>query len=352
MDQSESLTTDCNMTVSSEIDNIIRTLVANPDVIFKSQQRGEAEPNDLEKTEIAQQLFDKNKTSFLIKFGKYLDMNQLGFFDKFMEGQFDPEGAEEVRIILNSLKADSVRNKRNVLVKNRRYEALQQMIKDDSYFSEIEMMKRNPLLYEQLVGQYLTDEEKRDRDKYEMIEGVTFVKILMEGIERDKAELSRKLQQQKEDSQMEESDSSDEDRPVEEISVSLKSARPSTSRWGEFEEESIQATRSKKSAPMVTGSERLLLKQEFVSTMYQNFIDGKDNDFFDYNTVDNNPSYDNISEMDLDAEEKYFDSEDPEDVINRGETRESSEDELDIYMNALNQHPAICELAENINERL
>lgn len=58
------------------------------------------------------------------------------------------------------------------------------MIKGDQYFSEIEMMKRHPLLYEQLVGQYLTGEEKRERDKYEMKENVTFVKILMEGIER------------------------------------------------------------------------------------------------------------------------------------------------------------------------
>lgn len=59
---------------------------------------------------------------------------------------------------------------------------------------------------------------------------------------RDNAELCRKMQQQKEDNQMEESDSSDEERPVEEISVSLKSARPSTLRWGEFEEHSIQVS--------------------------------------------------------------------------------------------------------------
>lgn len=58
------------------------------------------------------------------------------------------------------------------------------MLKEDSYFSEIEMMKRNPLLYEQLVGQYLTEEEKRERDKFEMKDNTTFVKILMEGIER------------------------------------------------------------------------------------------------------------------------------------------------------------------------
>lgn len=176
--------TDSNMTVSSEIDNIIRTLVANTDVIFKSQQRGESEPNDNEKTEIALNMFNKNKTNFLLKFGKYLDEDQLRYFDRFTEAIEEPADYEEIKIVLDDLKRNFKQNVRQLQVKNRRYEALQQMIKGDSYFSEIEMMKRNPLLYEQLVGQYLTDEEKRERDKYEMKEDVTFVKILMEGIER------------------------------------------------------------------------------------------------------------------------------------------------------------------------
>lgn len=56
--------------------------------------------------------------------------------------------------------------------------------------------------------------------------------------------------------------------------------------------------------------------------------------------------------MDHDAQDKYFDSEDPEDEITAEERRQSSEDELDIYMNALNQHPAVCELAKNMHENL
>ncbi|CAG9762227.1 unnamed protein product [Ceutorhynchus assimilis] len=343
MDVSENL----NMTVSSEIDNIIRSLVANSDIIFKSQQRGDSELNASEKTVIALNTFNENKTSFLMKFGKYLGQDQLNFFDQFTKD------FKEIELVLQDLKTNNTK-KRNIQVKNRRYEALQQMSKENSYFSEIEMMKRNPLLYEHLVGQYLSEDEKRERDKYEMKEDVTLVKILMEGIERNKAELTRQLQQQTEDSQMEESDSSsdssDEERDVEEISVSVKSARPSTSRWGEFEEHTIQATKSKKSTPMVTMTERLLLKEEFVSTMHQNFVEGKDSDYFDYSTVDDNSSYDNISEMDHDAEDKYFDSEDPDEDEIRD--YESSEDELDIYMNALNQHPAVCQLAKSIDERL
>lgn len=51
-----------------------------------------------------------------------------------------------------------------VQIKNRRFEALKKLITEGSYFSEEEMRKRNPLLYEQLIGQFLTEEEKHDRE--------------------------------------------------------------------------------------------------------------------------------------------------------------------------------------------
>lgn len=81
---------------------------------------------------------------------------------------------------------------------------------------------------------------------------------------------------------------------------------------------------------------------------------GKRGDLFVYKSeIFHIFSYDNILEMDHDAEDKYFDSEDPEEIRDEtSNTRESSEDELDIYMNALNQHPAVCELARNISDRL
>ncbi|KAJ8929412.1 hypothetical protein NQ314_017901 [Rhamnusium bicolor] len=167
----------------------------------------------------------------------------------------------------------------------------------------------------------------------------TFVKILMEGIERDNAELVRKTEEEKEDNQMEE-DTSDED--VEKPSSPI----PSFSRWGEFEESKIYRPKQKFKTPKITAQERILLKEEFVTTMYQNFLDGKDDDF-NYDSVDNNTSYDNINEVDHDEEDKYFASEDPEEVNMQNEN-ESSEDELDIYMNALNQHPAVNQLSKDL----
>lgn len=50
-------------------------------------------------------------------------------------------------------------------VKNRRYDAMKKMIaKGSSYFTEDEMRQRNPYLYEQLVGQYLSEEERKERE--------------------------------------------------------------------------------------------------------------------------------------------------------------------------------------------
>jgi hypothetical protein len=41
-------------------------------------------------------------------------------------------------------------------------------VKEGIYFSEKEMKQRNPLLYQQLVGQYLTEKEVEDRRTADM----------------------------------------------------------------------------------------------------------------------------------------------------------------------------------------
>lgn len=50
----------------------------------------------------------------------------------------------------------------------------------------------------------------------------------------------------------------------------------------------VQMSKIKRKPRLLTAEERLLLRQEFVTTMYQNFLEGKDKDFFDYGTVDTN----------------------------------------------------------------
>lgn len=118
--ETEPLSDDINMTVSSEIEGIVRSLVANDEVIFKSQQRGESEPNEMEKTDIALAIFNKNKTSFLMKFGRYLNEQQLQFFNQYASEDSEPADYQEIRIVLDSLKLNLQTNGRNIQVKNRR----------------------------------------------------------------------------------------------------------------------------------------------------------------------------------------------------------------------------------------
>ncbi|KAG5863168.1 hypothetical protein JTB14_031593 [Gonioctena quinquepunctata] len=256
--------------IDRERDDIISFLTSNEDICFKNQQRWEADLTTHEKFEIALKIFRENKLNFLMKFGKYLKHEQLGYFEQFKEN-VEPDSAE-IKVVLCELYENVSINASGSKIKNRRYEALKQMVQEDSYFSELEMMKRNPLLYEQLIGQYLTSEEIKERDRYKMDEQVTFVKILMEGIERDNAEICRKEQEEMEDGQMEEEE---EDESSSEDGRS-SSPVPSTSRWGEFEKHMVHRPKPKTKPHPITEPERKILKEEFITSMYQSFLDGND----------------------------------------------------------------------------
>ncbi|KAJ3658800.1 hypothetical protein Zmor_010521 [Zophobas morio] len=321
-------------------DQIIDFLTNNETICFKSQQRGEDDLSKQEKTNIALEIYNKSKLNFLVRFGKYLQRSQLDFFQQFTQ---NCEESDEINIVLKN-HLETVVKKKQVNVKNRRYEALKEMIREDSYFSEIEMMKRNPLLYDQLVGQYMTEEEREERDRININENSTLVKVLMEGIERDNAQVKRKKQEEYEDEVREEEESNSDD----EMSTSPKSPKITHVQWGEFLSEPTAQSAKKAKTKHVAPEEQRLLKEEFVSTMYQDFLDGKDDDF-DYDSVDNNEKYDNNEMVENDEEEKYFDAEEPE-TVPCSQSPEESEDELDIFMSGLNQHPGVSQLSKDIQK--
>ncbi|NXT30387.1 CCD97 protein, partial [Syrrhaptes paradoxus] len=60
-------------------------------------------------------------------------------------------------------------------------------------------------------------------------------------------------------------------------------------------------------------AELAMLREEFTTRMYQRFLDGEDGDF-DYSQVDDNPDLDNLDIVSRDAEERYFDEEEPSDA--------------------------------------
>ncbi|XP_024891193.1 vacuolar protein sorting-associated protein 35 isoform X3 [Temnothorax curvispinosus] len=328
-----------------DLKNELLDHVANSKAIFKSQQKGEPELTFEEKRAIAGKLLEKSHCLFLSKFGHYLKVEHLEYFSKSQD--------YETVYHVNRLRRYFDNSTRHIDVRNRRYEALRTLIEKGDYFSECEMMKRNPLLYEHLVGQYLTEEEKKARDTIDT-QSANYVDILMETVERDKLQKRLKSQQKEEAEVREENDSDDDNDDNSRTSIVSKTDfdKPSRHQWGEDLDEvkDKNKDRDKKlRSSKISNQEIKLLRQEFVTNMYQSFLDGKDRDF-DYSTVDDNEAYDNVELRNQDEEEKYFDSEAPETVLTSNECNDQndeSEDELDIYMRSLKpMTPAITGMEE------
>lgn len=276
---------DCSMpdVTHNSLEEELLNHVANSEAIFKSQQKEEPELTFKEKRVIAEKLLEKSRCLFLSKFGHYLKMEHLEYFNK----SEDYETAYHI----NRLRRYFNNSTRHIDVRNRRYEALKMLIEKGEYFSECEMMKRNPLLYEHLVGQYLTEEEKKARDSIDT-RSVNYVDVLLETIERHKLEKRLKLQQKAEEEVREENDSDDDDDNSRESVTSKNSNKQIYFQWGEDLDKVTDKNKldrdkkvqNNKIQHKISNQEIQLFRQEFVTNMYQNFLDGKDRDF-DYRYI-------------------------------------------------------------------
>uniref|UniRef100_A0A1A9WM48 DUF2052 domain-containing protein n=1 Tax=Glossina brevipalpis TaxID=37001 RepID=A0A1A9WM48_9MUSC len=358
--------------VPQEIMEIFDYLSTNSKIVFKSQQRNEPELLLNEKVKVAHDIYERNPQTFLLRFGIYLQEKHLKDFARLAIAQSDEELHHMVRDYQTKLKT------RRQDIKNRRYAALQKLIKEGEYFSEQEMMKRAPELYQELVGQYLSLAEIKARDSYD-VRNTTFSGILMHTMEcKEISEVLEKAKEQLENetkSQVEPEVEHHHNSNDDELVCQLQYEREDLSvpasyrqQWGNFDNENIACSSSrltniqkKSNLPFrsnerilnnfITAGERELLKQEFISLMHQRFLTEQDEDF-DYSTVDDNTQFDDLQQINQDKEDKYFaesDDDDNFDVINTekvddkmsdDDTKES-EDELDIYMSHLSKHHSL-----------
>ncbi|XP_041449739.1 coiled-coil domain-containing protein 97 [Drosophila obscura] len=336
----------------TQLMDIFKALAENDKIIFKSQQIDDPELPFAEKQQIAQESFEKNRENFLIRFGSYLNASQLSCFQSLaIQEPIKPEESlEEMCLLLEDFKRKL--NTRTVCVKNRRYQALQQLLHKGEYFSEHEMMQRAPDLYQELVGQYMTEQEKKARDSYD-VRNTSFSGILMHTLEKKQRD---ELLEGKQQPQQDEEDS---------MSACSSRAAPQTfevpaacrRQWGEFEEDApiacstsrllqppaaVQVTKIS-TAEYYNPGERELLRNEFLSMMKERFLSGEDHDF-DYTAVDDDATLDDLKLIEQDEEDAYFETSDEEDEQPEAEPEpaaSSSEDELDVYMRHLNNHHSL-----------
>lgn len=176
--------------------------IASSDAVVKSQQRGEPDVNVDEKVAMLQEILEKKPTSFLMRFGRHLAEEDLRNFEHL-------RGDYEIDFRLNEVKNIIDSKKTKTGIRNRRFECLQRLMKDSDYFSEENMRKRSPLLYEEYIGQYLTEEEKLDRDRAEMGADPCLSELIMNRQEKEMNDWLLEYQRDQEACVKEEEEDSD-----------------------------------------------------------------------------------------------------------------------------------------------
>ncbi|XP_059204195.1 coiled-coil domain-containing protein 97 [Centropristis striata] len=253
----------------------------------KSQQIGEAE---LTLEERREELLDQYRSRPLVFLERYHACLKPQNLSAFAHVCSDPRVIHYSKVIQRRAAACTNRTR----VRNQRYAALRALQREGEYFSEEQMRMRQPLLYEQYVGQYLTDEEVLERSQDAMLDDTQggpgapaggsggLAHLLLNSYQERLIQHRLQEEQEREDGAQEEEEDDDDD---------------------------DNAARQKDWAP--SAEEKALLREEFISQMHQRFLDGKDKDF-NYSEVDENPDYDNLDIVSRDAEDKYFDEDDDE----------------------------------------
>lgn len=177
------------------------------------RQRNEPDMSLDERLEVVEKLLANNPGEFLARFGSILTEEDLLYFDTRCSSEYTVHfRTTEIRQRLHSAGSKT----QQAVIKNRRYEAMRQLEALGDYFSDEEMKRRDPLLYEDMIGQHLTDDDAKAMITVdETMKDHILSEVLLQHMQvMQNNELYEKLKDA-EESQMEEedeeSDSEDED---------------------------------------------------------------------------------------------------------------------------------------------
>ena len=240
---------------------------------IKSQQRGEPDLSDEENIAILSEILQKQPGTFLMRFGRVLDGEDLAYFETSTD--------YEVTFRVKELQKQLIPANRLKKVQNRRYKCMKELAETTDYFSEEEMRQRNPLLFNYYIGQYLSEEELADLDTTtsDMALSAHIMRRMRQDERRERLERQTEREREQEEEEDEETSSS--------------------------EDETMQGEAT------ITEDEKKYLRHEFLQAMQHSFLTGEDKEF-DYSKVDEDEQYDSIETQQQDKEDAYFDDEEPE----------------------------------------
>ncbi|XP_061701811.1 coiled-coil domain-containing protein 97 [Syngnathoides biaculeatus] len=277
--------TQVSQDVPADVHSLLEAVVASGSQV-KSQQIGDAE---LTTEERRKELLRQYKSKPLVFLERYHRCLKPVHLPAFAHVSTDPRAQHYSEVILRQ----AAGNTHKTQVRNQRYAALRALQREGQYFSEEQMRTREPLLYEQYIGQYLTDEEVMERSHEAMLGDAQEVQETSVGARGGLTHLLLNSYQER----------------LIQSRLQEEQDREDGAREEEEDEEDEDGIHEKAWEP--TSEEKALLREEFISQMHHRFLDGKDTDF-NYSEVDENPDYDNLDIVNRDAEEKYFDEDDEE----------------------------------------
>ncbi|XP_056262335.1 coiled-coil domain-containing protein 97 [Pseudoliparis swirei] len=254
--------------------------------LVKSQQKGDAELTLKQRREELLHQYRSRPLVFLERYHACLKPHDLSVFAHVSS---DPRVLHYSEVIQRRAAAFTNRTR----VRNQRYAALRALQKEGEYFSDEQMRIREPLLYEQYIAQYLTDDEVLERSQNAMLEEAQGGPGAPAGSKGGLAHLLLNSYQER----------------LIQNRLHEEQEREDGAREEDEEEDDGSSVQQKQWEP--TPEEKALLREEFISQMHQRFLDGKDKDF-NYSEVDENPDYDNLDIVSRDAEDKYFEDDDEE----------------------------------------
>eukprot|EP01080_Neovahlkampfia_damariscottae_P006286 gene6286-10293_t len=235
---------------------------------------------------------------YLEKYGSLLTQKEFNCFEKNYKENYEVNWYLNKKIGLNN----------NKKIKNRRFNAIDSL---KEYFSLEEMKQRRPELYSQILGNYYKERgETFDKNMkvYERIlknyDYSNFTNRILEDRKNDEIHNEKDEIHEKSDEENENFEYFiEKNQKIKEKKLQTKEENQKEIYNLKIDDKEIVLKFEKSDVKLDNEDDYLI--QYFISEMKRKFIEGDDKDF-DYSKVDNDESLDDINQMTIDFEEKYF----------------------------------------------
>ncbi|OZC08824.1 hypothetical protein X798_04149 [Onchocerca flexuosa] len=144
-----------DLKITPSMDKMIDRIISHEDIFYRSEQRDTPDLTIQEKRELLENLYLENPHLFMRRYHKYLAVEDCGCFD-----QNEYEIQFYVKAIIERCKDRDTKKRKNVELRNQRYAELLRLKTETDYFSDKKMREREPLLFEKMIGRFLSEEEQ------------------------------------------------------------------------------------------------------------------------------------------------------------------------------------------------